>query len=83
MAHAPDIDLPEHPAAEDEKKKTEGPPVIMPFRLSLRPEEIFVWVVFIDVAFHTILLCLFHIRLAGIGSGVEGQKKSSHQKDSQ
>lgn len=83
MAHTPDINLPEDTAAENEKEKTEGPPVIMPFRRGLRFEEVSVRVILIDMALHAILLCLFHIRFAGIGLGMEDQKKPSHQKDSQ
>ena len=83
MAHAPDIDLPEHSAAEDEKEEAESPPVIMPFRLSLCSKEVFVRVILINMALHAILLCLLHVRFTGVGLGKEHHKKSPHQKDSQ
>ena len=83
MTHTPDIDLPKDSAAEDEKEKAEGPPVIVPFRRGLSSEEILVRVVLINMAFHTILLCHFHVRFAGIGLGVEHQKKGPCQYNNQ
>ena len=79
MTHTPDIDFPKDSAAEDEKEEAESPPMIMPFRLSLCSKEVFVRVVLIDKAFHTILLCQFHVRFAGVGLGMEYHKKSPYQ----
>jgi hypothetical protein len=83
MPHTPYIDLSQYSGRKYKKKKTESPPMIMPFRLGLCPEEIFARVVLIDMAFHTVLFGLFHIRLTGKGLSIEHQKKASYQKNSQ
>jgi hypothetical protein len=83
MTHTPDIDLPQYSCTKYKKKKAEGPPVIMPFRLGLCPEEVFARIVLIDMAFHAVLFGLFHVRFTGKGLNMDHQKEAPYQKDSQ
>jgi hypothetical protein len=83
MPHTPYIDLTQYSCTKYKKKKAEGPPVVMPFRLGLCPKEVFARVVSIDMAFDTVLFGLFHIRLTGKGLSMDHEKEAPHQKDSQ
>jgi hypothetical protein len=76
VSQTPYIDLPQYASTKYKKKKAESPPMVMPFRLGLCPEEVLAWVVLIEMAFRTILFRLFHIRFTGEDLRTEHQEKA-------